>query len=171
MASFGFARTSSAEVIHLTFVQLPSLLDYVTSYTSTGAGPTGGAVDFDANNGTAYAFNPALIGVNIDGTFSITYTSTSVSDNWLGARHNEGFLAPGLTAGPLTLGTLTVSAPLGPAAALPIGNDPTQDLHRLGETGFGDSYTYTVIPIPEPTTIVLLGAGLAGLAFLRRRPA
>jgi hypothetical protein len=165
LAIAGGPSGSRAETISLTF-EPSSPLDYVVSYVSTGAGPSWVAVEFNANYGTTFSFNPSVAGVNLDPYFSVAFTSASAGHDWLVVRAIEGFVIPGLTAGPLTLGTLTVSSPLALHGFAPVGRDPTQDVHRLGADPFGDTYQYRVIP--EPTTAFLLIASLAGLALLRR---
>jgi len=54
-------------------------------------------------------------------------------------------------------------------------NDPTKAAHYDGNDLNNPAYTVTVTaengsaPVPEPSTFLLLGAGLAGVGFLRRR--
>jgi hypothetical protein len=56
LAALGLAAGAArvrAETITLTFEESEALTCFV-SYVSTGAGPTGGAVEFDVDNGTSW---------------------------------------------------------------------------------------------------------------------
>jgi hypothetical protein len=50
-------------------------------------------------------------------------------------------------------------------------DDVTADLYATGAPGFTVSVQSDVETVPEPSTILLLGSGLAGLAYWRRRQA
>ncbi|MGE0418947.1 MAG: PEP-CTERM sorting domain-containing protein, partial [Acetobacteraceae bacterium] len=80
-------------------------------------------------------------------------------------------------SGPLTIAKggsvllpITVSGvDLGPlASTLTLFTDQSVALGGVGDT-FTYNLTAMVIPAPEPASIAVLGAGLAGLAFATRR--
>lgn len=76
---------------------------------------------------------------------------------------------PGGTIGDTeTFGVFPGSVP-GPAALTSIGIRHTFSL-TAGDTATFNS-TFHIVPIPEPGTLVLIGAGLAGLGLLRRQRA
>lgn len=75
-------------------------------------------------------------------------------------------LAPGQSTGLVTLFTVTIDP------TLEVPSTITGFFAAGGASGVGDfvtqSFTINVEPIPEPTTLLLLGTGLAAVAFKRR---
>ena len=96
---------------------------------------------------------------------------------------NEGFTSPVIEILALDLVTvlesydLSVFAPISTPGGLNEGAfrgilRPTADIGALRVSNAYivlDDLTFSTTPIPEPGTLMLLGAGLAGMRFLRRR--
>ena len=143
-------------------------------------------------------FNNRAFGVAGPGTANINFTPGIVEEVILQVRGTEdafsvGGTAPGTTFANGTAlqnanGTLNVFTDLGLQATIPIANaDYTPLTLQLGGSIAGNSFTQlsltntgpefsaialgelTVAAIPEPSTVLLLGSGLAGLALWRLR--
>jgi len=74
----------------------------------------------------------------------------------------------GIGAGgdPPPSGSITGDPPLGILSSLSIGDDPPPDPRYIGDDDPPDPPD-PVVPVPEPSSLILLGAGLAAVALSR----
>jgi hypothetical protein len=111
----------------------------------------------DANGGNASLTNLTIDKYTVTGANASAFSLSSLS---VGAIINEGttLLIPITVIGTTAIGTLS--------SALTIFTDEST---ALG--GAGDTFTYalTAFSVTEPASLVTLGAGLGGLAGIRRR--
>lgn len=140
--------------------------DLVGSFTSTD-------IMFATNTGYAWhPFGLSDFGADITGFFSVvadgSYTFTLNSDdgsllfiNGALVVNNGGVHAPSVVSGTtlLNAGTVPFEVQFFEDFGGPSGVDLT----------LPDGITYSSTAVPEPATILLLGAGLAGLGFARKR--
>lgn len=125
------------------------------------------AFGFDLDYGsTAFAFNGATMGSLLFFDDSLLFSDTDVAgSNFPGLSGDDILLASlsftSLTAGTFSLGITSSSLDLNEGLTTLLGPkiDMTQSLFIEASDA----------PIPEPSTILLLGSGLVGLAFYRRR--
>ena len=165
------------------------------SYTVTG-GPGDWTLDFSVNNNISGAANQdvyffgvdlssssningspsffsAFFPVNLSGSFggaNITY-----NDTWLDSSEgSDGLALPGTTTSGFDVMISDATAPTSVDwAAVTFGLDPYSGSGNL-DTLLADSaenplFEGAASPTPEPSTLIFLGAGLAGIVGLRRR--
>lgn len=178
-AVLGFARQGSALQIDVTFTETGA-----NTYSVTAVGDVAWeALNFASTLGASFDFATGA-GEDFAGEAAFTYSSagvlyvsiTSLGGVPSGASRNVGTLS--------TTAALTTSANNGGIYQLVPG--VPHDIHYLDPAsrilganpgiqsgGSGVPVYIDVIgaQIPEPTTLGMLGVGLAGLAFLRRRTA
>jgi hypothetical protein len=133
----------------------------------------GGSVTFSAfatntgttNTNTVTITNGAIV-LN-GGAISFTVDGSPFGANWAGQM-----VANGVTLGPLSLFTLNI--PVGTLDGIYHGSVLLEYLSAAGQNQFSNSADWTVTvsspaPVPEPTTMLLLGTGLAGIAAKVRK--
>jgi hypothetical protein len=179
-----FAVSSSvrAATLDLTFTQdAVDLSKYVVDGVLNAPGDLT-TLDFYADGQAGATFD--FTGTPWSAAFSL------VSDDGTRKRFDlQTGTGPAVNPGSFLVGTLTVLSPLqggaagtfGPETLLDRGGASLLDVNFDGGDldfgfypAFGSSFenipvSVTIVNVPEPGTLVLLGAGLAGLAFLRRR--
>ena len=111
---------------------------------------------------TAFSGAPCDFAGSCTGSFNSSTGIGFTADNGAGSN---------IAIGTHRFGTITINAALGT-----VGQQIVLTLGSYTTAGFAsgfipDATLLTILPIPEPTTVVLLGGALAGLAFLRRRSA
>jgi hypothetical protein len=113
------------------------------------------SVPTDQNGGNAGLANPPIDKYSISGA-NVADFSVAIADN------------SGITHGAM----LEVPMPVPSTIAYPsrISSLTTFTDEGTGLGGYGDNFTYalTVLSVPEPASLALLGAGLAGLVGFRR---
>jgi|GEM_PF-2793312 len=129
-----------------------------------GGGTRPGIFDFDIIIGTTG--NVTLVGFDASSCTSVV--CTPITTGFPGTLRVQGSDNQNGLEGLQTLGLLSISGTSGSVEVLgggPQGYTPFSFVRHE----FTPFVLATVTPIPEPGTLLLLGVGLSGLAFLRRR--
>jgi hypothetical protein len=137
---------------------LPTSTVIASSFSATTGAPATVTFDFSASDiivsvGEVLAFQPIIIGVGSEAEQALAYGSQPDPYTRGEMFYNQAACPPNDNCPP----------PTGGAWVPFIQMAPGQDLNFADMT-----FATTVDPIPEPTTILLLGAGLLGLGLLRR---
>ena len=100
--------------------------------------------------------------IQFDGNYAINYKTQTDCITW------AGYCSPAAQSGAVkTQLTNTVAVSFADGAVLDMNLYDWSDWNMQPEISFG--MANTPVPVPEPATLALFAAGLAGLAFLQRR--
>ncbi len=135
-----------------------SFVQVGTTYVDFRDSPTGYfqdnvTVDMSSGGADELAIGKSVYIVIGDNTSDITQ-----SNNWLVFKYKDPFQGPP-TEGPTAVGLIEQSGTL-------IKGDFGTYTFDFGE---GQVKAYTLVPVPEPSSIALLGLGLVGFTLRRRR--
>jgi hypothetical protein len=155
---------------HIKFNQGSGSINLIYSTTAGGTGVYNGV---GLNLGSFEILNPSggifpanfLGGAGPNGTVDGTFTELATLFPGLFQDSAGNNLGPGTV-----LHLINVSATLNPPFPSCFGNPLCTGNQSFGITN-GNQYVLSLVPVPEPGSLLLLGTGLLGLAGLRRKRA
>ena len=150
-----------------------------------GVVPSGGPAFFGVPAGSGYVHPEA--GVNGGLAIGFRAPTTGLFDVSFSLYNADGTAGDGVdwyldknsAAGNLAFGSATQAHEVDTASISSLALDAgdfiflvvnANDLNSYNNTSDSTAVSFTVTQVPEPSTFVLVGAGLAGATFFRRRP-
>jgi len=144
----------------------------LTTFTGT-SGQASLFVDPNQDTGKSFDGSGNVVLTNTSDDYEILFTNTLVSGVGNFFDYTDNSLDGGRYV--LNFSDVTITDPLGAAflptlANLSLSARVTGDFNNLNNPVSGDvDVQFTAAPVPEPATLTLLGIGLVGSGFARRR--